>query len=73
MLQRKSDTSSLVLPETVAGYHLQHTGTMRLPVLVFVLGGYSVFCSSIKNIRIYGRRRKREMRSCLWRTHLLWI
>ena len=39
MLQRKSDTSSLVLPETVAGYHLQHTGTMRLPVLVFVLGG----------------------------------
>ncbi len=61
MLQRKSDTSSLVLPETVAGYHLQHTGTMRLPVLVFVLGGiFSILLvyKEYSDIRTKGEKEK---------------
>ena len=64
MLQRKSDTSSLVLPETVAGYHLQHTGTMRLPVLVFVLGGiFSILLvyKEYSDIRTKEKKRNEEL------------
>ena len=67
MLQRKSDTSSLVLPETVAGYHLQHTGTMRLPVLVFVLGGiFSIMLvyKEYSDIRTKEKKRNEKAKFC---------